>query len=50
MALTKKKINPKKSQGHKNRHRKVKCEIIQALIMINLHVKFIVHSSYTNKL
>ena len=34
-----------KSQGHKG-HRKVKCEMSQALVMINLYVKFNVHSSY----
>ena len=28
-----------KSQGHRG-HRKVKCEIGQALVMINLYVKF----------
>ena len=36
-----------KSQGHRG-HRKVKCEI-SALVMINLCVKFIVHSSYTRQ-
>ena len=38
-----------KSQGHWG-HRKVKCEISQALVMINLYVKFNVHSSYAKKL
>ena len=37
-----------KSQGHRG-HRKVKCEISQALVMINLHVKFNVHSSYAKQ-
>ena len=30
-------------------HRKVKCEISQALVMINLYVKFNVHSSYAKQ-
>ena len=34
-----------KNQGHRG-HRKVKCEISQALVMINMYVKFNVHSSY----
>ena len=37
-----------KSQGHRG-HRKVKCEISQALVMINLYVKFNVHSSYAKQ-
>ena len=37
-----------KSQGHRG-HRKVKCEISQALVMINLCVKFSVHSSYAKQ-
>ena len=37
-----------KSQGHRG-YRKVKCEISQALVMINLYVKFIVHSSYAKQ-
>ena len=37
-----------KSQGQRG-HRKVKCEISQALDMINLYVKFIVHSSYAKQ-
>ena len=34
-----------KSQGDTG-HRKVKCKISQALVIINLYVKFIVHSTY----
>ena len=37
-----------KSQGHWG-HRKVKCEISQALVMINLYVKFNVHSSHAKQ-
>ena len=37
-----------KSQGHRG-HRKVKCEMSQALVMINLYVKFNVHSSYAKQ-
>ena len=33
-----------KSQGHRG-HKKVKCKIIQALVMINLYVKVNVHST-----
>ena len=33
-----------KNQGHRD-HRKVKCELSQALVMINMYVKFNVHSS-----
>ena len=41
-------VNQKKSQGHRG-HRKVKCEISQALVMINLYVKFNVHSTYAKQ-
>ena len=37
-----------KSQGHRG-HRKVKCEMSPALVMINLYVKFNVHSSYAKQ-
>ena len=37
-----------KSQDHRG-HRNVKCEISQALVMINLYVKFIVHSRYAKQ-
>ena len=37
-----------KSQGQRG-YRKVKCEISQALVMINLYVKFNVHSSYVKQ-
>ena len=37
-----------KSQGHRG-HRKVKCENSQALVMINLYVKFNVHTSYAKQ-
>ena len=37
-----------KSQGHRG-HRKVKSEISQALVMINLYVKCNVHSSYAKQ-
>ena len=37
-----------KSQGHRG-HRKVKCEISQALVMNSLYVKFNVHSSYAKQ-
>ena len=30
-------------------HRKVKCEISQALVMVDLYVKFNVHSTYANQ-
>ena len=36
IALTRKFVDRKKSQGQ----RKVKCEISQALVMINMYVKF----------
>ena len=38
----------KKSQGRKG-HRKVKCEISQASVMINLYVMFKVHSTYAKQ-
>ena len=38
----------KKSQGHRDT-RKIKCEISQALVMINLYVKFNVHSGYAKQ-
>ena len=37
-----------KSQGQRG-YRKVKCAISQALVMINLYVKFNVHSSYVKQ-
>ena len=37
-----------KSQGHRG-HKKVKCEISQAFVMINLYVKFTVHSTYAKQ-
>ena len=37
-----------KSQGQMG-NREVKCAISQALVMINLYVKFIVHSSYVKQ-
>ena len=37
-----------KSQGHRG-HKKVKCENSQALVMINLYVKFNVHCSYAEQ-
>ena len=37
-----------KSKGHRG-HRNVKCEISQALFIINLYVKFNVHSSYAEQ-
>ena len=37
-----------KSQGHRG-HRKVKCKISQALVMINLYGKFNVHSNYAKQ-
>ena len=33
-----------KNQGHEG-HRKVKCELNEGLVIINLYKKFIVHSS-----
>ena len=46
--VNKKKCRSEKSQGHRG-HRKGKCKIIQALVMINLYVKFNVHSSYVKQ-
>ena len=46
--VNKKNGRSEKSQGHRG-HRKVKCEISQALVMINLYVKFNVHSSYVKQ-
>ena len=46
--VNKKNCRSEKSQGHRG-HRKVKCEISQALVMINLYVKFNVHSSYVTQ-
>ena len=46
--VNKKNCRSEKSQGHRG-HRKVKCEISQALVMINLYVKFNVHSSYVKQ-
>ena len=46
--VNKKNCRSEKSQGHRG-HRKVKCEISQALVMINLYVKFNVHRSYTEQ-
>ena len=37
-----------KNQGHRG-HRKVKCKISQALVMINLFVKFNVHFTYAKQ-
>ena len=37
-----------KSQGHRG-HRKVKCEISQALVIVNMYVKFNVHSTYAKQ-
>ena len=46
--VNKKNCRPEKSQGHRG-HRKVKCEISQALVMIDLYAKFIVQSSYVKQ-
>ena len=46
--VNKKNCRSGKSQGHRG-HRKVKCEISQALVMINLYVKFNVHCSYAEQ-
>ena len=46
--VNKKNCRSEKSQGHRG-HRKVKCETSQALVMINLYVKFNVHSSYAKQ-
>ena len=45
--VNEKKCRLEKSQGHRG-YRKIKCEISQALVMINqtLYVKFDVHSTY----
>ena len=37
-----------KSEGHRG-HRKVECEISQALVMINLYVKFNLYYSYVKQ-
>ena len=47
--VNKKNCRSEKSQGHRG-HRKVKCEIGQKLVMIIcIHVKFNVHSSYVKQ-
>ena len=46
--VNEKNCQSEKSQGHRG-HRKVKCEISQALVMINLYVKFNVHSCYAKQ-
>ena len=46
--INEKNCRSEKSQGHRG-HRKVKCEMSQALVMINLYVKFNVHSSYAKQ-
>ena len=46
--VNEKKCRSEKNQGNRG-HRKVKCKINQASVMINLYVKFIVHSSYAKK-
>ena len=46
--VNKKNCRSKKSQGHRG-HTKVKCEISQALAMIDLYVKFNVHSCYVKQ-
>ena len=46
--VNKKNGRSEKSQSHMV-HRKGKCEISQALVMINLYVKFNVHSSYAKQ-
>ena len=46
--VNEKNCRSEKSQGHRG-HKKVKCEISQALVMINLYVKFNVHSSYAKQ-
>ena len=46
--VNEKNCRSEKSQGHRG-HRKVKCEMGQALVMINLFVKFNVHSSYAKQ-
>ena len=44
-------VNKKNCRSEKSHrgHRKVKCEISQTLVMINLYVKFNVHSSYVKQ-
>ena len=46
--VNKKNCRSEKSQGHRG-HRKFKCEISQALVMIDLYVKFNVHCSYAEQ-
>ena len=46
--VNKKNYRSEKSQGHRG-HRKVKCEISQALVIINLYVKFNVYCSYAEQ-
>ena len=46
--VNKKNCQSQKSQGYIG-HRKVKCETSQALVMINLYVKFNVHCSYVEQ-
>ena len=46
--VNKKNCQSQKSQGYIG-HRKVKCETSQALVMINLYVKFNVHCSYAEQ-
>ena len=46
--VNEKNCRSEKSQGHRG-HRKVKCEMSPALVMINLYVKFNVHSSYAKQ-
>ena len=46
--VNEKSCRSEKSQGHRG-HIKVKCEICQAYVMINLYVKFNVHSSYAKQ-
>ena len=41
-------VDREKSQGHRG-HKIVKCEISQTLVMINLYVKFNVHSSFAKQ-
>ena len=46
--VNEKNCRSEKSQGHRG-HRKVKCEMSQALVMINLYMKFNEHSSYAKQ-
>ena len=46
--VNKKNCRSEKSQGHRG-HRNVKCEISQALVMINVYVMFNVHCSYAEQ-